>query len=192
MTAAGGILHKEFHSESFTKKGGTLDMVQLWVNLPAKDKNAEPGYQSLLDADIPAVDLPDGAGKLRVIAGDYNGKRGPARTFTPIEVWDVRLNQGSTTTLTLPEGHTAAVVVLKGTVQMNGDAVAREAQFVLLDRKGSEITLEANSDTTLLVLGGEPIDEPVVMHGPFVMNTADEIRQAMVDFQSGKFGEIAA
>jgi redox-sensitive bicupin YhaK (pirin superfamily) len=192
MTAAGGILHKEFHSEAFTRKGGTLDMVQLWVNLPAKDKNVDPGYQSLLDADIPSVNLPDGAGKLRVIAGEYNGKRGPAHTFTPIEVWDVRLNKGGAASLTLPEGHTAAVVVLKGTVQVNGDAVASDAQFVLLDRKGGEITLEASSDAVLLVLGGEPIDEPVVMHGPFVMNTADEIRQAMVDFRNGKFGEIAA
>ena len=104
----------------------------------------------------------------------------------------MRLNKGGAASLTLPEGHTAAVVVLKGTVQVNGDAVASDAQFVLLDRKGGEITLEASSDAVLLVLGGEPIDEPVVMHGPFVMNTADEIRQAMVDFRNGKFGEIAA
>ncbi len=192
MTAAGGILHKEFHSEAFTRRGGTLEMIQLWVNLPAKDKNADPGYQALHNSNIPAVDLPDGVGKIRIIAGEYGGKRGPAHTFTPIELWDVRLNQGGATSLTLPEGHTAAVVVLKGTVQVNGDAVAREAQFVLLDRQGGEITIEANSDATLLVLGGEPIGEPVVMHGPFVMNTAGEIRQAMVDFQSGKFGEIAA
>lgn len=192
MTAAGGILHKEFHSEAFTRKGGTLEMVQLWVNLPAKDKNADPGYQTLLNSDIPSVDLPDGAGKLRVIAGEYDGKRGPAQTFTPIEVWDVRLKAGGTTSLTLPEGHTAAVVVLKGTIQVNGDAIAREAQFVLLDREGGEITLEANGDASLLILGGEPINEPVVMHGPFVMNTVDEIRQAITDFQSGKFGDIAA
>lgn len=192
MTAAAGILHKEFHSEAFTRKGGTLEMVQLWVNLPAKDKNADPGYQTLLNSDIPSVDLPDGAGKLRVIAGNYDGKRGPAQTFTPIEVWDVRLNRDGMASLTLPEGHTAAVVVLKGTVQVNGDAIAREAQLVLLGREGGEITLEANGDASLLVLGGEPIDEPVVMHGPFVMNTADEIRQAITDFQSGKFGDIAA
>lgn len=192
MTAAGGILHKEFHSEAFTRKGGTLEMVQLWVNLPAKDKNTEPGYQTLLEGDIPVVYLANGVGKVRVIAGEFLGKRGPAHTFTPISLWDVRLRQGGTTSLDLPEGHTAAVVVLKGTVQVNGDAIAREAQFVLLDREGGEITIEANSDATLLVLSGEPIEEPVVMHGPFVMNTADEIRQAMVDFQSGKFGEIAA
>ncbi len=190
MTAAGGILHKEFHSEAFTRKGGPFEMVQLWVNLPAKDKNTAPSYQTLLNRDIPSVDLPGGAGKLRVIAGEYDGKRGPAHTFTPIDVWDVRLNRGGTASFTLPEGHTVGVVVLKGAVQVNGDALAHEAQFVLLDRNGGEISLEANSDASLLILSGEPIDEPVVMHGPFVMNNADEIRQAMVDFQSGKFGDI--
>jgi quercetin 2,3-dioxygenase len=192
MTAAGGILHKEFHSEAFTRRGGLLEMVQLWVNLPAKDKNTAPGYQTLLDRDIPSAALPNGAGTLRVIAGTYDGKRGPARTFTPIDVWDVRLNQGGIASFTLPEGHTVAVVVLKGTVQVNGDAVAREAQLVLLDRKGGEIAVEASGDASLLILSGEPIDEPVVMHGPFVMNTADEIRRAMADFQSGKFGDIPA
>lgn len=192
MTAAGGILHEEFHSQAFTRKGGTLEMVQLWVNLPAKDKNVDPGYQTLLDREIPAVALPDGAGTLRVIAGDYDGHRGPARTFTPIDLWDMRLRQGGTASLTLPEGRTVAVVVLKGTVQVNGDAIAREAQFVLLDREGGEIALEANGDVSLLILSGEPIDEPVVMHGPFVMNTQEEIRQAMADFQSGRFGRIEA
>jgi redox-sensitive bicupin YhaK (pirin superfamily) len=192
MTAAGGILHKEFHSEAFTRKGGPLEMVQLWVNLPAKDKNAEPGYQTLLNRDIPSVTLPNGAGTLRVIAGAYDGKRGPAHTFTPMDVWDVRLKQGSTASFTLPEGRTVAVVVLKGSLQVNGDTSAHEAQFVLLDRNGGEIKLEASSDASFLILSGEPIDEPVVMHGPFVMNTTDEIRQAMVDFQSGKFGAIPA
>jgi redox-sensitive bicupin YhaK (pirin superfamily) len=192
MTAAGGILHKEFHSEAFTRKGGPLEMVQLWVNLPAKDKNAKPGYQTLLNRDIPSVALPNGAGTLRVIAGAYGGKRGPAHTFTPMDVWDVRLKQASAASFTLPEGRTVAVVVLKGSVQVNGDTSAREAQFVLLDRKGGEIKLEASSDASLLILSGDPIDEPVVMHGPFVMNTTDQIRQAMVDFQSGKFGDIPA
>lgn len=191
MTAAGGILHKELHSEEFTRKGGTLEMVQLWVNLPAKDKSTAPGYQTLLKLDIPSVELPDRAGMLRVIAGQYGGHHGPAHTFTPIDLWDLWLNQGGVTSLVLPEGRTVSVVVLKGTVQVNGDAIAREAQFVLLDRRGGEITLQANSDASLLILSGEPIDEPVAMSGPFVMNTADEIRQAMVDFQSGRFGEIA-
>jgi quercetin 2,3-dioxygenase len=190
MTAAAGILHEEFHSHAFTKKGGTLEMVQLWVNLPAKAKNAEPGYQTLLNADIPTVDLPDGAGKLRVIAGDYAGSKGPARTFTPIDIYDVKLNPNGATTLTPRDGHTVAVVVLKGTVLINGSEIAREAQFALLGRSGGEVSIEANGEASVLVLSGEPIDEPVVMHGPFVMNTTDEIRQAMVDFQSGRFGSL--
>lgn len=192
MTAAGGILHEEFHSHAFTRRGGTLEMVQLWVNLPAKDKNSEPGYQTLLDRDIPSVELPDRAGTLRVIAGEYDVHRGPARTFTPIDLWDVRLRAGGMTSLSLPEGHTAAAVVLRGTALVNGSSIVREAQFVLLDRTGGDIALEANGDASLLILSGEPIDEPVVMHGPFVMNTADEIRQAVTDFQSGRFGKIPA
>ena len=190
MTAASGILHEEFHSRAFTRKGGTLEMVQLWVNLPAEAKNADPGYQTLLDADIPAVDLPDGAGRLRVIAGEFDGRKGPAKTFTPIDIYDVRLNRGGVATLGPHEGHTVSVVVLKGTVQINGGEIAREAQFALLDRSGGEVRLEANGEASVLVLSGEPIDEPVVMRGPFVMNTEGEIRQAMIDFQSGRFGTL--
>ena len=190
MTAASGILHEEFHSETFTRTGGTLEMVQLWVNLPAKDKNAPAGYQTLLDKDIPTVALPDDAGTLRVIAGDYEGHAGPARTFTPIDIWDIRLNRGGTTALTLPEGSMLGIVVLRGHVLINGADKAREAQFALLDREGGGVTIEAETDATLLVLSGEPIDEPVAMHGPFVMNTREEIRQAMADFQSGRFGTI--
>lgn len=192
MTAASGILHEEFHSRAFTRKGGTLEMVQLWVNLRAKHKNAEPGYQTLLDRDIPAVALADEAGTLRVIAGDYAGNRGPARTFTPINIWDLRLRQGGVTSLALPDGHTVGLAVLRGTVRVNGNDTAREAQFVLLERTGGAVTLEADSDATVLLLSGEPIDEPVAMYGPFVMNSADEIRQAMADFRSGHFGAIAA
>ncbi len=190
MTAASGILHEEFHSEAFTRNGGTLEMVQLWVNLPAKDKKADAGYQTLLDKDIPTVALADDAGRVRVIAGEFEGFRGPANTFTPIDVWDVRLNQGHSTRLQVPDGHTLALVVLKGTVQINGDALAREAQLVQFDRGGSEIVIEANSDATLLLLAGEPIDEPIVGYGPFVMNTQAEIAQAMTDFNSGKFGRM--
>lgn len=192
MTAASGILHEEFHSQAFAAKGGLLQMIQLWVNLPAKDKDAKPGYQTLLDRDIPSVALPHGAGTLRVIAGEHDGHRGPAHTFTPINLWDVRLNQGGAATFTLPEGHTAAVVVLKGAVKVNGNTDARQSQFVLFERTGGEVALEAAEDTTILVLSGEPINEPVVMHGPFVMNSVDEIRQAMTDFQSGRFGAIDA
>ncbi len=196
MTAASGILHEEFHSKAFTVKGGTLEMVQLWVNLPAKDKMAAPGYQTLLDSDIPSVVLADDAGKVRVIAGMFqdgegHAHKGPAHTFTPINIWDVWLGRGKSTTLSLPEGHTLAVIVLSGTVEINGADVVREAQLVLLSREGGEITIDASNDAKLLVMSGEPIDEPIVAQGPFVMNTVEEIKQAMLDFQSGRFGAIA-
>ncbi|MCB1526745.1 MAG: pirin family protein [Hyphomicrobiaceae bacterium] len=190
MTAAGGILHEEFHSNSFAEKGGNMEMVQLWVNLPAKHKNAEPGYQTLLAKDIPSVELPGKAGTVRVIAGDFDGDKGPARTFTPINVWDVRLNRDKSAKLALPEGHSLAVIVLAGTVEVNGAEVVRTGQLVVLSREGGEITLEANGDAKLLVLSGEPINEPVVAHGPFVMNTIGEIKQAMLDFEAGKFGQM--
>ena len=192
MTAASGILHEEFHSEALTRDGGTLEMVQLWVNLPAKDKMTAAGYQTLLDAQIPSVPLADDAGRVRVIAGEYAGQHGPARTFTPIDVRDVRLDRGRTARFELVEGHTVALVVLRGTVTVNGDAVARDAQLVQFDRAGSEIVIEANTDATLLLLAGEPIDEPIVGYGPFVMNTEAEIRQAVADFNDGRFGHMAA
>ncbi|MFL9910012.1 pirin family protein [Paraburkholderia sp. RL17-337-BIB-A] len=190
MTAASGILHKEFHSRDFTRTGGALEMVQLWVNLPAKDKMAAPRYQTLLNQDIPTVVLSDGAGTVRVIAGEYKGHRGSAQTFTPIDVWDIRLNKGHVTSFSVPEGHTLALVILRGSVQINGSQLAREAQMVVLDREGSDTKLEANSDATVLLLSGEPIDEPIVGHGPFVMNTIEEINQAITDFNSGRFGQM--
>ena len=190
MTAAAGILHEEFHSSAFAAKGGNMEMVQLWVNLPAKNKSAAPGYQTLLARDIPSVELPGKAGSVRVIAGDYDGTKGPAATFTPINIWDVRLARDKGATLTLPEGHSVAVVVLAGTVEVNGAEVVRAGQLVVLAREGGETTLEANGEAKLLVLSGEPIDEPVVAHGPFVMNTVGEIKQAMLDFQSGRFGQM--
>ncbi len=192
MTAASGILHEEFHSHEFTRSGGTLEMVQLWVNLPAKDKMAAPGYQTLLNADIPVVALPDNAGRVRVIAGEYAGHRGPAHTFTPMDAWDVRLKQGHTTEFVVPQGRTLALIVLRGTVQVNASQVAREAQMVLFDRGGDAIAVEANSDAMLLLLSGEAIDEPIVGYGPFVMNSEEEIRQAISDFNSGRFGSMAA
>ena len=191
MTAGSGILHEEFHSEAFTRSGGTLEMVQLWVNLPAKDKMTAPGYQAIVDNDIPAVALPDGAGTVRVIAGEYDGHSGPARTFTPMNVWDMRLNQGSSTKLSLPAGWHSALVVLHGTVLINGETVAREAQMALLDTDGTSVDIEANNDAVVLVLSGEPIDEAIVGHGPFVMNSQEEIAQAIVDFNSGRFAQIA-
>jgi redox-sensitive bicupin YhaK (pirin superfamily) len=190
MTAGAGILHEEFHSQAFTRSGGTLEMVQLWVNLPASDKMAAPGYQTVLNADIPSVALPDEAGSVRVIAGEHAGRRGPAKTFTPMDVWDIRLRAGRAAELSLPAGRNVLLVVLRGTVQVNADTLAREAQMVLLDREGGSLQLEANNDAMLLLLSGEPIDEPIVGHGPFVMNTATEIEQAIRDFNSGSFGRI--
>lgn len=191
MTAASGILHEEFHSEAFAKSGGPLEMVQLWVNLPAKDKMSAPGYQTLLNRDIPQVALPQGAGQVRVIAGDYAASHGPARTFTPINVWDVRLNAGASTELHAQAGHTLALVVLHGTLLVNGHEVVRAGQLVHLDRAADTVNLQANNDVTLLWLAGEPIDQPVVGRGPFVMNTGAEIEQAMSDYRSGQFGRIA-
>ena len=191
MTAASGIIHEEFHSQAFSKKGGAFEMVQLWVNLPAKYKMTTPRYQTLSDRDIPSIQLPEEAGRVRVIAGEFREHRGPANTFTAMNVWDVRLNQGRSARFNLPEGNTLAVVVLRGTVLVNGTQIARDAQMVLFDRTGSDIEMEANTDATMLLLAGEPIDEPIVGYGPFVMNSQAEIAQAMADFNSGKFGRIA-
>jgi redox-sensitive bicupin YhaK (pirin superfamily) len=190
MTAGSGILHEEFHSEGFAKSGGTLEMVQLWVNLPAKDKMADAGYQTILDGDIPNIPLKDQAGSLRLIAGEFDGHTGPARTFTPIDVWDLRIKGGKLLTLDLHEGRNTALVVLRGTVQVNGLESVREGQLALFDRKGDQLTLEASEDAVVLLLSGEPIDEPIVGHGPFVMNTEQEIHQAFADFQSGRFGRM--
>ena len=190
MTAGNGILHKEFHSHDFTAKGGTFEMVQLWVNLPARDKSAEPGYQGISDAQIPEVDLPEGAGRLRVIAGEFEGAKGPARTFTPLDVLDLRLNAGKTVTLHPTEGHNVIVVVLSGEVAVNAEARLSGPASARLAREGGAVVLEAISDAKVLLLSGEPIDEPVAAYGPFVMNTEAEIRQAITDFQSGMFGRL--
>lgn len=195
MTAGSGILHEEFHSAAYAQQGGPFEMVQLWVNLPAKDKMTAPAYQGITGASIPTVQLPGDAGTLRVIAGDYNGHVGPARTFTPIQAWDVRLAAGKSVELALTEGWTALLVVLAGTVLLNGGApgkgnVLRETELATLATEGTVLRLEANSDVKILLLAGEPINEPVVGHGPFVMNTRQEITQAINDFNTGTFGRI--
>jgi hypothetical protein len=191
MTAASGILHSEFHSPEFTRTGGMLEMVQLWVNLPAQHKMAAPRYQTLLAAQIPSVELAAGSGQVRVIAGEYLGRTGPAQTFTAMDVWDLRLKQGHAAEFDNPEGRTLALIVLHGAVLVNGSQAAHEAQLVLLERAGRAWRIEASSDASLLVLSGEPIAEPVGGFGPFVMNTEQEIRQAISDFNSGRFGAIA-
>ncbi|MFL4555550.1 pirin family protein [Yersinia kristensenii] len=190
MTAGSGILHEEFHSDSFAQRGGAFEMVQLWVNLPAKDKMTAPGYQAIRNETIPLVTLPEDAGSLRVIAGDYAGENGPAQTFSPLNVWDIRLNQGKSTEFSLPDGWNTALIVLRGTVQVNGDAVARDAEMVLLGSAGSKVIVEANNDAVLLLLSGEPIEEPIIGYGPFVMNTQEQIAEAIADFNSGRFGSM--
>ncbi|NVZ32703.1 pirin family protein [Pseudomonas sp. A4002] len=190
MTAARGIIHEEFHSEAFARSGGALEMVQLWVNLPARDKMTDAGYQTILDGDIPTLPLADHAGSLRLIAGEFDGVKGPARTFTPIDVWDMRLKAGRSVTLDLHAGRNTALVVLRGTLRINGTEVAREGQLALFERDGTQLRLESSDDAMVLLLSGEPIDEPIVGHGPFVMNTEQEIHQAFADYQSGQFGQM--
>lgn len=191
MTAGSGILHQEFHSQAFTRTGGPFEMVQLWVNLPAADKATEPGYQTLTDAAIPAVPLRDAGGRVRVIAGEFSGTRGPASTHTPVNVLDIRLGAGETTELPLTDGWTSILVALHGPVLVNDDQILRDAEGVRFERRGDGLAIEANADATLLLLEGEPIDEPVAAYGPFVMNTKDEIRTALDEFRAGRFGRLA-
>ncbi len=191
MTAGAGILHDEFHSEDFTRSGGLLEMVQLWVNLPARDKMAKPGYQPIVDKDIPAVELPNGAGQVRVIAGEYDNGKGPASTFTPMHVWDLKLRAGKDVSFTLPDGWTTALVVMRGAISI-GEETAGEAQLVILDPEGEELSFRAEEDSAVLLLSGEPLGEPIVGYGPFVMNSREEIIEAINDFNSGKFGSMPA
>lgn len=192
MTAASGILHEEYHSRDFARNGGTLEMAQLWVNLPARSKMAPPGYQTLLDRDIPAAKLESEAGVLRVIAGEYQGQKGPARTFTPMNVWDLRLRAGGHVALPLPDGHTLALVVLKGKVRINGAETADAEEVVVFEQGQGGITVEADTDATVLLLSGEPLNEPIVGQGPFVMNTYDEIHQAYADYHQGRLGKAVS
>jgi len=191
MTAAAGILHEEFHSPAFTQKGGALEMAQLWVNLPAQHKMSAPRYQSLLKGDIPQVALPAGAGSMRIIAGNYQGIAGPAATFSALNVWDMRLRAAQQATLSLPEGHTAAIAVLHGALIANGSHRANDAELVVFERSGTQVGIEAAADTTLLLLSGAPILEPIVGYGPFVMNSRQQIEAAMQDLRRGKFGRMS-
>jgi redox-sensitive bicupin YhaK (pirin superfamily) len=190
ITAAGGIIHEEFHSNEFTHHGGTLEMAQLWINLPAKHKNAKAGYQTFLKTQIPTVALPQDAGTVRVIAGEYKGSKGPARTFTPINLWDVNLRANQSVELPLPDGHTTAFLVLQGDVMANDERPVDAGDLAIFDRAGDGITVKAKTDSRLLVMDGEPIDEPIVGQGPFVMNSKAEIQQAFEDYKLGRMGEI--
>ena len=192
MTAGSGLLHKEMHSEDFTRRGGRFEVLQLWVNLPAASKMTEPGFQGIVDKDVPAVRLEGDAGTVRVIAGEFNGAKGPARTFTPINLLDVRLNAGRTLRLDLKDGFTASLYVLRGEVLLNGRESAKATELVVLERSGNELTIEAATDAVVFVMNGAPIDEPVAGHGPFVMNTPQQIRDAFKDFHAGRMGKIPA
>jgi len=191
MTAASGLVHEEFHGSEFAKRGGVFEMVQLWVNLPKKDKMAKPRYQGLKSETIPTVTLPEGAGTLRVIAGNYQDAKGPGLTFTPMNLWDLRLKAGHTVTLKVPAGHTASAFVLSGKLEAGKDTIG-DASIAVFERDGDTLSLKALEDTKLLFLGGEPIEEPIVGYGPFVMNSIGEIKQAFVDFEAGRMGQIEA
>ncbi len=190
MTAASGILHKEYHEQKYARAGGPFQMAQLWVNLPKAHKMDPPRYQGISAESVGVAELPAGAGEVRVIAGEYRGVRGPAKTHTPIELFDVRLNSGGTVELDLPAHHNVAILVMSGNVNLNGTSKATEHDFVVFGNQGEAIAVEARSAAQLLVLSGEPIDEPVVQYGPFVMNTEREILEAFQDFNSGKFGHL--
>ncbi len=192
MTAGSGILHQEFHSDDFAKRGGVLQMVQLWVNLPAKHKMTAPAYQAISSQSIPEIELSNSSGLIRVIAGEHEGHVGPAKTFTPMNVFDIRLKKGEELVLPVADGWNTSVVVLRGALESAGESgsVAKDAKMLMFSQDGADIKIKALEDSVALLLSGEPIDEPIVGHGPFVMNTRQEIDQAINDFNRGAFGSI--
>lgn len=190
MTSGKGILHKEYHEKNFSRKGGEMQMVQLWVNLPAKDKMTEPKYQNIENKDLAKVDLGNGVGSIDIIAGEFENNKGPASSFTPLSLYNVKLNKGKGTSLNFKESHNTGLLVIKGNVTVNNSDKAPTNHFVLFNNKGSEFTIRADDDAEILILSGEPIDEPIASYGPFVMNTNDEIRQTIDDFNNGKFGYL--
>jgi redox-sensitive bicupin YhaK (pirin superfamily) len=191
MTAASGIVHEEFHSANYAARGGAFEMIQLWVNLPTKDKMAPPGYQGITSAQIAQVALAQEAGHVRVIAGEFAGTQGPARTFSPINLWDVRVLAQKSVSFTLPAGHTTALFVLHGAIKLAGGETIQEAELAVLEREGDQLTFEALQDSALLLLNGLPLNEPIVGYGPFVMNSESEIRQAMNDYRAGRMGHLS-
>lgn len=190
MTAASGVLHKEYHEEEFSKTGGIFQMVQLWVNLPAKDKMSSPKYQAITNAEISKFELPDNAGIIEVIAGEYQNLKGPASTFTPVNMQNAKLNKGGKAAFTFPANFNTALLVIEGSVKVNDTEIVPTDHFVLFENKGEDFTVEALENAIVLVLSGEPINEPIFAHGPFVMNTREEIVQAFDDVNLGKFGYL--
>ena len=190
MTSGKGILHKEYHEKNFSKKGGEMQMVQLWVNLPAKDKMTEPKYQNIENKDLAKVDLGSGIGSIDIIAGEFENNKGPASSFTPLSLFNVKLNKGKGASLSFNESHNTGLLIIKGNVTINNKERAPTNHFVLFENKGKEFTVKAEDDAEILILSGEPIDEPIASYGPFVMNTNEEIRQTIDDFNNGKFGYL--
>ncbi|MBW4889993.1 pirin family protein [Mucilaginibacter sp. HMF5004] len=189
MTAGGGILHKEYHEQEFSRKGGPFEMVQLWVNLPKKDKLTAPHYQAITNAQMGKVELPNGQGLVNVIAGNFNGTKGAADTYTPVNLFDIKLKKGAVVSFSLPANYNTAILVINGSAIIN-DQSASEHSFVLFKNDGEDITVKASEDAVLLVLSGEPINEPIASYGPFVMNTHQEIIESMEEFRAGKFGVL--
>jgi redox-sensitive bicupin YhaK (pirin superfamily) len=189
MTAGSGLLHKEYHEENFSKTGGLFQMVQLWVNLPAAFKKTRPKYQEITNAMMGKVNLEDGKSSIEIIAGEYNGVQGPAFTFTSMNVYNAKLRQGATAVLSFPERYNTGMLVIEGRVNMN-DSPVQADHFVLFKNDGEEIAIEATEDAVVLVLSGEPINEPIAAYGPFLMNTWPEVEQAIQDVNAGKFGVL--
>lgn len=190
MTAGSGLMHEEYHSEAFSAKGGMFEMVQLWVNLPAKYKMTRPKYQAIKATDIPLVELPDNAGHVRIIAGRLGDTQGATETFSPVNMWDVNMRAGKSHKFSVPESHNLIILLLEGSILVNEADIARQSELITFEKGGNDVRIEANNETKLLMLSGEPLNEPIVGYGPFVMNSREEIHQAFDDINSDKFGRI--
>jgi redox-sensitive bicupin YhaK (pirin superfamily) len=190
MTAASGILHKEYHEKEFAKKGGAFEMVQIWVNLPKKYKMSSPKYQAILNQQKGKVDLPENAGKAHIIAGEYKGIKGAAKTFSPVEMYDIRLNENGEIELNLPATYNTGLLIVEGEITINDNTRVSQHQYTQFKNEAGIIKIKAGKKSNLLLLSGEPINEPVTAYGPFVMNTIEEIQEALADVKSGKFGTL--
>jgi len=190
MTAASGVLHKEYHEEEFSKAGGDFHMVQLWVNLPAKEKMSKPKYQSITNAEIAKYNLPDNGGFIEVIAGEYKGTKGSASTFSPLNLLNAKLNKGSKATFSFPAAYNTGLLVIEGSIRVNDSEDVPTDNYVLFENEGEDITIQASEDAVVLIMSGQPLNESIAAHGPFVMNTRQEIIQAFEDFNMGRFGYL--
>lgn len=188
MTAAGGILHKEYHETEWSKQGGVFHMVQLWVNLPTKNKMDKPGYQPIVNADMSRYKIDEEGSEIEIVAGEYKGVKSDTHTYSPMHVYNAKLKEGAEAEFAFPDGYSTALLVIEGSIEVNGSHKVPTDHFVLMERQGENFTIKAESDAVILVLGGEPLNEPIAAYGPFVMNTQKELIQAFDDFQAGKFG----